>query len=268
MSASAAVESKPDDLLYEVRDGIAQITFNRPHARNAMTFAMYERMAEICRAANDDESIKVIIMTGAGDKAFASGTDISQFRAFKTPEDALEYEGRIDRVLGDLETCRVPIIAAIAGACTGGGAGIAACCDLRIGTADCRFGFPIARTLGNCLSMSNFSRLTALIGPARVKDLIFTARLVGAEEAKGMGLLTEIVPDAEALKVRAWEMARLVSGHAPLTMRAAKEALRRLMKRISAEEGRDLILSCYMSEDFREGMEAFLNKRQPQWKGR
>jgi enoyl-CoA hydratase/carnithine racemase len=255
------------DLLYEVRDGIGQITFNRPQARNALTFAMYERMAEICDAAEKDRSIKVLILTGAGDKAFASGTDINQFRAFKGPEDGIEYEGRIDRVLTRLEKCSVPTIAAIAGACTGGGAGIAACCDLRIGTRTARFGFPIARTLGNCLSMSNLSRLTALIGPARVKDLIFTARLVGAEEAAALGLLTELVEDVPALQTRANELAKLISGHAPLTLRATKEALRRLQTRLSSEDGKDLILSCYMSRDFREGMDAFHNKRPPQWAG-
>src|SRR6201992_1466322 len=149
-----------EDLLYSVDDGIARITFNRPQARNALTVAMYERMAAICGAGNTDLSIKAMILTGTGDKAFASGTDISQFRAFKSAQDALEYEARIDRVLGARETCRVPTTAAIAGACTGGGAGIAACCDIRIGTAATRIGFPIARTLGNCLSMSNISRLT------------------------------------------------------------------------------------------------------------
>jgi enoyl-CoA hydratase/carnithine racemase len=268
VTAAAAVANPVDtDLLYEVRDGIARITFNRPQARNALTFAMYERMAEICEAANDDPSIKAMILTGAGEKAFASGTDISQFRAFKTPEDALAYEGRIDRVLGKLEQCRVPTIAAISGACTGGGAGIAACCDLRIGTQTAKFGFPIARTLGNCLSMSNISRLTALIGPARVKDIIFTARLVEAKEALALGLLTEIVEDLEGLQARADELARLIAGHAPLTLRATKEAVRRLTKRLSREEGEDLILMCYMSQDFREGMEAFLNKRPPQWRG-
>src|SRR6201999_3049337 len=175
--------STSEDLLYSVEDGVARLTFNRPQARNALTFAMYEQMASICEDINADRSIKALIMTGAGDKAFASGTDISQFRAFKTPEDALEYEQRIDRVLTTLEKCRVPVIAAIAGACTGGGAGIAACCDIRIGTASARIGFPIARTLGNCLSMSNISRLMSLVGPARTKDLIFKARLVEAPEA-------------------------------------------------------------------------------------
>ncbi len=150
-----------------------------------------------------DRAIKVLVLQGAGDKAFASGTDINQFRAFASPQDALDYEARIDRVQTALEQCRVPTIAAINGACTGGGAGIAACCDLRIGTKTARIGFPIARTLGNCLSMASISRLTALIGPARVKDLIFTARLVGAEEAAGIGLLNEVVDDlAGATKAR------------------------------------------------------------------
>src|SRR5215472_255052 len=203
-------------LIYAVEDGIARVTFNRPQARNAMTFAMYDRMAEICQAINADRSIKALILTGAGDKAFASGTDISQFRAFKTAQDALDYEARIDRVLGTLEQCRVPVIAAIAGACTGGGAGIAACCDLRIGTASTRIGFPIARTLGNCLSMSNISRLVALLGPARTKEMIFTARLVEAEEAKSLGLLSEVLPDVEALQQRAGELAALVASHAPI----------------------------------------------------
>src|ERR1700752_1586024 len=155
MEQQAAASS---DLLFDLRDGIGKITFNRPQARNAFTFAMYERLAQVCEQANADRAIKVLVLQGAGDKAFASGTDINQFRAFTTPQHALDYEERIDRVLGQLEKCRVPTIAAINGACTGGGGGIAACCDLRIGTASTRFGFPIARTLGNCLSMSNLSR--------------------------------------------------------------------------------------------------------------
>jgi enoyl-CoA hydratase/carnithine racemase len=161
----------------------------------------------------------------------------------------------------------VPTVAAINGACTGGGAGIAACCDLRIGTKSTRIGFPIARTLGNCLSMSSISRLTALVGPARVKDLIFTARLVGAEEAAGLGLLNEVVEDLPALQKRAEELATLIAGHAPLTLNATKQALVRLTRRLTREEGEDLILMCYMSRDFREGLDAFLNKRPPHWTG-
>jgi len=264
---NAAVTAS-EDLLYSVEEGIARMTFNRPQARNALTFAMYERMAEICQAVNADRSIKALILTGAGDKAFASGTDISQFRAFETAQDALDYEARIDRVLGTLEQCRVPIIAAIAGACTGGGAGIAACCDIRIGTESTRIGFPIARTLGNCLSMSNISRLVSLVGPARTKDMIFKARLVEAPEALALGLLSEVVPDVATLHRRAEETAKLVASHAPLTLEATKEAVRRIRRTLSREEGEDLILKAYMSEDFREGMDAFLNKRTPNWKGR
>jgi enoyl-CoA hydratase/carnithine racemase len=256
-----------NDILFELRDGIGRITFNRPQARNAFTFAMYERLAEICAQANQDRAIKVLVLQGAGDKAFASGTDINQFRAFTTPQHAIDYEARIDRVLTQIEECRVPTIAAITGACTGGGAGIAACCDLRIGTKTTRMGFPIARTLGNCLSMSSLSRLTALIGPARVKDIIFTARLVGAEEAAAAGLLTDVVDDLPALQRRADELATLIAGHAPLTLTATKQALARLRTKLTREEGEDLILMCYMSRDFREGLDAFLNKRPPQWRG-
>jgi enoyl-CoA hydratase len=258
---------KQDDLLFTLEDGVGRIVFNRPQARNAFTFEMYEQLAEICERANGDRTIKVLLLRGAGDKAFAAGTDINQFRAFKTPQDALDYENRIDRVLGILETCRVPTIAVITGACTGGGAGIAASCDLRIGTRSTRIGFPIARTLGNCLSMSNVSRIAALIGAARVKDLIYTARLVEAEEAAAVGLLTQVVDDVAALDQRADEIAKLVAGNAPLTLSATKQALARLQKRLSREEGEDLILMCYTSLDFREGLDAFLSKRAPQWRG-
>jgi enoyl-CoA hydratase/carnithine racemase len=227
MEAAAAGE----DLLYEVADGIAQVTFNRPQARNAMLFGMYERLAGICAAIEADDAVRVLILTGAGDKAFAAGTDISQFRAFAGPQDALDYEARIDRVLGALERVRVPTIAAIVGACTGGGAGMAACCDLRIGAANLRYGFPIARTLGNCLSMSNYARLYALLGPARAKEMIFTARLIEAEEARAVGLVSVILPDGPATRARAMELARLVASHAPLTLRATKEAFRRIRER-------------------------------------
>jgi enoyl-CoA hydratase/carnithine racemase len=253
------------DLLYEVRDGIGRITFNRPQARNSLTFGMYQRLAEICAGAGKDGSLKVLVLTGAGDKAFASGTDINQFRAFKTPQDAIDYEARIDHVLGALEQCQVPTIAAINGVCAGGGAGIAACCDLRIGAKNAKFGFPIARTLGNCLSMSNLSRLSALIGAARLKEIIFTARLIEAEEGLRLGLLNEVVDDLAALERRADELARLIASHAPLTLRSTKQALFRMQPKIREDE--DLILMCYQSRDFREGMDAFLNKRPPKWTG-
>lgn len=255
------------ELLYEVRDAVGYVVFNRPQARNALTFGMYERLAEICAAVDGDPGVRALVITGAGEKAFAAGTDISQFRAFEQPEDALAYEARIDRVLGVIEACGKPTIAAISGACTGGGAAIAACCDMRIGAASAKIGFPIARTLGNCLSMGNYARLVGLIGAARTKDLIFTARLVGAEEALAVGLLSEVLPDTASLMARAEALAQLVAGHAPLTLRATKEALRRLKETAAEGIDRDLILMCYMSQDFREGMEAFLAKRPPVWAG-
>ena len=257
------------ELLYEVADGIGRITFNRPQARNALTFPMYERLREICAGAGDDPAVKVLLITGAGEKAFAAGTDIGQFRSFSTPQDALEYESKGDRVLTAVEKCAVPTIAAIAGACTGGGAAIAGVCDIRIAAANMRYGFPIARTLGNCLSMGNYARLNALIGPALAKEIIFTSRLIEAEEARRVGLVSEVLPDAAALAVRATELATLVAGQAPLTLRATKEAFRRLKEKSLGTDDmdRDLILMCYMSADFREGMEAFLNKRPPVWTG-
>jgi enoyl-CoA hydratase/carnithine racemase len=257
-----------EDILYDARDEVAIVTFNRPQARNAFTFAMYERLAEICARVDDDRSIRAMVLTGAGGKAFAAGTDISQFRAFESAEDALAYEARIDRVLSALEQCRVPTIAAIAGACTGGGAGIAGSCDLRIAAANAKFGLPIARTLGNCLSMSNYARFADLIGSARLKEMIFTARLVEAQEALAIGLVNEVVDDLAAALERAVALARTIAGHAPLTLQASKQALRRLRPSIPRGEGDDLILMCYMSQDFREGMDAFLNKRAPKFTGR
>lgn len=269
-SAGAPAEAAPagDDLLYEVRDAIGYVTLNRPQARNAMTFAMYDCLAQICGGAPTDGSVKAIIITGAGERAFAAGTDISLFRGFRTADDALQYEARIERVLDAIEACPLPTIAAIGGACTGGGAAIAATCDLRIAAANARFGFPIARTLGNCLSGASLSRLVALIGAARAKELIFTARLVEAEEALAVGLVSEVLDDHAALMARAEALARTIAGHAPLTLRATKLALLRMRQRQGEAKDQDLITLCYGSEDFREGLEAFLAKRPPQWKGR
>src|SRR3984893_14590714 len=207
------------DMLYGVNDGVGRITFNRPEARNAFTFKMYERLAGICQQAGGGSSVKVLVLTGSDEKAFAAGTDISEFRKFSTAQHALDYEARINGLLDAFERIPIPTIAAIAGVCTGGGSTIAACCDLRIGSANARFGVPIARTLGNCLSMANYVRLAALLGPARVKEIIFTGRLIDASEAHAIGLLSEVLPDYAALQQRADELARTVSSQAPLTLR-------------------------------------------------
>ena len=271
MSEEAAQQVQPE--LLEERRGdageIVWVTLNRPQARNALTFAMYDRIRKLCLEVNADHSVRAVVFTGAGGRAFAAGTDISQFRAFDKEEDALAYEERMDGVLGALEKVRVPTIAAIAGACTGGGAGIAGACDLRVCTPSLKFGFPIARTLGNTLSMANYARLTMLIGAARVKEIIFMARLVGAEEAAAIGLVNEVVSTEEGLEARVMEIASTVCKHAPLTLETAKEALRRIRVQMTPPEGgSDLVVRAYMSEDFKEGIEAFFAKRPAQWKGR
>lgn len=246
-----------------LRDGIGTFSFERPESRNALTFAMYDALRETCATLPQDGSVKALILRGAGGKAFAAGTDMTQFRAFETAEDAWAYEERIEAVLDAVERCPVPTIAAITGACTGGGAGIAAACDIRIATPGLKFGFPIARTLGNCLSIANLARLKALIGHGRVTELLLTARLVGAEEAQAAGLVSEVVENADA---RAAELAATLAAHAPLTMQATKEGLRRL-KAAKRPDDRDLVALCYTSRDFKEGIEAFLGKRQPIWTG-
>jgi enoyl-CoA hydratase/carnithine racemase len=261
------VNSSLNELLFEVRDDIAHVTVNRPEARNAFTFEMYEKLAQCCEAVNADPAVKVLIVTGAGEKAFSAGTDISLFRTFKTPEDALGYETFMERVLTTLQRCRVPTIAAISGACTGGGGAIASCCDLRIGTNDTKFGFPIARTLGNCLSVANLARISALVGAHRVKEMIFTARLIDAPEALQIGLLNEVVADRAELDARVAELAKHIASLAPLTLQATKEGLWRGQSGAGHGGDQDLILMCYMSDDFREGMEAFLEKRSPRWRG-
>ena len=255
-----------NELLFEQQDQIGIITFNRPEARNALTFAMYESLATICESIMDESlEIKTLIITGSGHKAFAAGTDISEFRNFHSPDDALNYERSMDRVLGVLEAVPIPTIAAIRGACTGGGAAIAACCDLRIASDDIKFGFPIARTLGNCLSLGNLSRLVELLGAPRTREILLTARLITRDEALATVLINECHTDPMA---RAMELAIKLQQHAPLTMAASKEGLRRLREHSANVESDDLIVQCYTSEDFREGMDAFLAKRKPQWRGR
>ena len=253
---------------YETKGAIGLLTFNRPEARNALTFAMYEGLADTCRSIEIGGPVRALIVHGAGGKAFAAGTDMTQFRDFSTPQHAIDYEERMEGILDALERCPIPTIAAITGACTGGGAAIAAACDIRICDERLKFGFPIARTLGNCLSIGNLNRLSVLVGAGRMREMILNSRLIEADEALGMGLVSEVLTRPEAVEHRAIDLAERLSGHAPLTIYATKEALRRLRTQGSHAQDTDLITKCYMSADFREGMEAFLGKRKPQWQGR
>ena len=255
-----------DQLLYERKGSTAFVTFNRPEARNAMTWEMYEALFACCEEVDSDESVRVLVLRGAGEKAFVAGTDIKQFLEFESGEDGIAYEGRLERVIGRLEALPKPTIAVIDGYAIGGGLGIATVSDLRICTPEAKFGMPIARTLGNCLSMENYARFMALIGPARTKELIYTARTFSAEEALAVGLATEIVP-RERLDERVSELCASLESHAPITMRVTKEALRRLSL-ANLPDARDLVVETYGSRDFREGVASFVEKRQPVWEAR
>ena len=256
-----------EEMRVELRaEGALWLTVARSRARNAMTFAMYERLEETARRANEDPSVRALVLTGE-QSAFIAGTDIGQFADFRTAEDAYRYEEFMERVLGALEAVRKPTIAAIGGATTGGGLAIAAACDLRIATASSTFGMPIARTLGNCLALANLVRVSSLIGVARTKELIFTARLIGAPEALAAGLVGEVVADEIALVARVDELVRTMSTHAPLTLWATKEGLRRIRERMLPDEALDLVALCYTSEDFREGVRAFMARRRPVLRG-
>ena len=257
-----------DDVRLELRDeGALWLTFDRAKARNAMTYAMYEAIEAAATRANEDAAVRALVLTGAG-ASFIAGTDISQFADFRTAEQAYGYEDFMERILGALEGVRKPTIAAIGGATTGGGLAIAASCDLRIATSTATFGMPIARTLGNCLSLANLVRVASLVGIARTKDLIFTARIIPADEALRAGLVNEVVSDDASLHGRVTELVRTMAAFAPLTLWATKEGLRRIRDRMMADEARDLVALCYTSDDFREGVRAFMEKRRPQWSGR
>jgi len=256
-----------EEIRTERRRGALWIRVDRPAARNAMTFAMYDRIAGLCREANADASVKAVVLTGSGD-AFVAGTDIAQFVDFTEASQALEYERRMDTWLGAIEDVRVPTIAALRGPVVGGGLAIAAACDLRVAAPSARFGVPVARTLGNCFSAANLVRLAALVGLGRVKELVLTARLIDAQEARTIGLVTEVVASEEALEARVDELVEQLASFAPLTLHATKEMVRRIRARMLPEEASDLVALCYTSADFREGVAAFIARRKPVWKGR
>jgi enoyl-CoA hydratase/carnithine racemase len=254
------------ELLIEAAGGVLTVTFNRPRQRNAMTWAMYEGLYDACERADADDEIRVLLLKAAGDKAFVAGTDIGQFADFSTGADGVAYEEKIARIVTRLEDVNVPTVAAIRGFCVGGGLGIASVCDLRVATRSARFGIPIARTLGNCLSMNNYSLLLQHLGPARTLDMLLRARLFTGEEAAAAGFVAELCDDDE-LDGAADGVVKTLLGHAPLSMWAAKEAVRRI-RRAAIPNGDDIVSRVFGSEDFHSAVAAFATKQPVVWQGR
>ena len=255
-----------DGTIFEQDGAVAILTFNRPEARNAMTWGMYETLGATCERVDADDSIRVLVLRGAGDKAFVSGTDIRQFLEFKTREDALGYEARLDQSIGRLSNMKKPVIAMLNGDAIGGGLFMAISCDLRIAAEHVRFGVPVARTLGNFPQPANYARLAAAIGIVRSRNLVLTARLMGSQEALAVGLVDEVVA-AEDLEKRVLEQARRIAKYAPLTLSTIKEAARRQTESFAIRDAEELMLACYLSQDFQEGVRAFLEKRTANWQG-
>ena len=254
---------------YETDGALAFLTFDRPEARNAMTWDMYQALVDACERVDRDEAVRVLILRGAGGRAFVAGTDISQFQTFQDGRDGIAYEQRLDHVLDCLERVTKPTIAQVQGVAAGGGCAVALTCDLRIATPESTFGVPIARTLGNCLSAASCSRLLDLMGPGIVKDLLFTGRFINAVDAHALGLVSRLASPGEIDRV-VRELATGIAANAPLTLRVTKEMIRRLAakRRLAAGEDADLVEMCYASADFHEGVTAFLEKREPRWQGK
>lgn len=251
-----------DELLVDQDGHTLQVTFYRPAQRNAMTWQMYEGLVEACERADGDDSVRVMVLRGAGGSAFVAGTDIAQFSTFDGPR-GVEYEQQITAVLTRLMAVDVPVVAAVEGFCIGGGLGLASAADVRLCTPDARFGVPIARTLGNCLSLDTLQVLVQLLGRSRVVDLLLTGRFMEAAEAHGCGFVTTVTDD---LDTELQAMTSRLAGHAPLTMWATKEGVRRLA--VGVREDQDIVERVYGSADFAAAVQAFIQKRKPEWTGR
>jgi enoyl-CoA hydratase/carnithine racemase len=259
----------PTETIFQIEPPLAFLTFNGPEARNALTWAMYDALVTACDEVDRNDGVRVLVLRGAGGRAFAAGTDISQFHSVRTPADGVSYEQRISDVLDRLEQVTKPTIAQVEGVAAGAGCVIAATCDLRVASVESTFGIPIARTLGNCLSGAAFSRLVELVGPGHVTEMLLTGQLLAAADARAIGLVNRVVA-ADALDHEVRELALRVASNAPLTLGATKEMTRRHARRgrLAAADTHDLVEQCYASADFREGVTSFLAKRPPRWTGR
>ena len=251
------------DLTTSLADGVLTVLFNRPDQRNAMTWAMYEGLVEACERADADSAIRTLVLRGAGGAAFVAGTDIGQFATFRDGADGVGYERQTTEVLTRLAEVTVPTVAVIDGFCVGAGLAIASACDLRISRPDARFGVPIARTVGNCLSAATIALVSGHLGQARTLDLLLTARLASATELAPSGFLTTITEDPDAALTA---LLTRLAGHAPLTMWATKTALLRLRQATRIDDT-DVVERVYGSRDFQAGVAAFGAKQKPEWTG-
>ena len=262
-----STETTPDGAVHLSIDGaVATVVFDRPAARNAMTWHMYETLEGICRRLSASPEVRVAVLRGAGGEAFVAGTDIAQFTDFKSGDDGVAYEHRIDTVIGALESLPMPTVAVIEGWTIGGGLAIATACDFRLATPTSRFGVTIARTLGNCLSVTNVARLEAAFGLQNTRRMLLLAQVLDADQALACGFL-ERVSAAADLDAEVAQLCERLVALAPVTQRVSKEGLRRVIAQRMAD-GDDLVRQSYGSADFHEGVAAFTGKRKPVWQGR
>lgn len=258
-----------DRMIARKEDGIGWMIFNNPARRNAVSLAMREAMVQIFEAYRHDDEVRVLIMTGAGDKAFVSGADISEFKEKRdNAQMQAEYAKISHRASEAMRAFDKPIIAMIRGFCIGGGLATALGADFRIASDDSQFGIPAAR-LGLGYSMPQLKLLTDVVGPAHASEILFTGRRYSAAKALQIGLVNEVTSVA-ALESTVREYAAEIARNAPLTIRAAKATIRELYKTGEPDEARidELIKACFDSEDYREGRDAFAEKRSPVFKGR
>jgi len=239
---------------------VATVVFDRPGMRNALSLAMYDELSAACARIASTRGLRAAVFRGASG-AFVAGTDIAEFRSFKTGEDGVRYEARLERGVAEIEALPVPTLAVIDGPATGGGLMIATACDLRVASSRSRFGAPIARTLGNCLSRANLMRLERAFGQGRTNRMLLLADLIDADEAFAAGFLVALA-EPDSLDARGAEILGTLLANAPLTL-AATRALMRLVP----EPEEKVIARVYGSQDFKEGVNAFLAKRPPVWVG-